>query len=397
MIIRMEPLTKKEKVSSMDPDWTQMPTEIQELVCKCLRLPDQLRFGSVCSSWHSSTSNKSYIWVPDTPWFIINDDNHPEFHLISTKAEKNFKIDKPFRPTDGFFIVGSSKGWLVIQSQAEIFILNVFSRIRIELPPRSSMPDVLKTKGTESSGMDTPLASAMTTCDRFNPIFVAIVTSAGDLAWCKIGDEAWKGHRGGNGEEYVNLTFHKEKLFAIRSDGSKIDMFQVEEESLVLLPLGSIDYPSQSHPQDPTSQALHFYLVESKGSLLVVKRSGLNERTVGFHVMKMEENYCQQKLVYMDNLDGQALFLSDMNSESFPPEHCQHPGNRIYYIGHSNSSAISELGVFSVKGCGRRFMVPLPRSNITTFWVMPRFVFDCKCKCHDSALRKWEEMHALEN
>ena len=355
------------------PDWTQMPADLLGECCKRLDMPNQLRFATVCKAWHSCTSSKANsTCTPDTPWLISNDDTASQFRLFSSSLQKNFEICKPFH---GSFVVGSTNGWLVIRTQPKLFILNVFSRLTIDLPPRTT---------NDATGMDTPLAFAISTCPNLNPINVAAVTKGGDLAWCNIADEAWKGHRGD--EEYGNLTFHNHKLYAVNRYGTKIDLFQVDDESAELLPLGSIGSP---RPSVTVPNAVNVYLVGSNGSLLVAKRYYENPGTeapptIGFDIFKVEENCTPPRVVRVNGLDGQALFVSDLNCECLDAQHC--PGlekDRIYFIGHSRNGFTSELGVFVVQN---RRMIRVPLANTdkkSPIWVLPRFAFECDCPTHD--------------
>ncbi|XP_027343468.1 probable F-box protein At4g22165 [Abrus precatorius] len=369
-------------------DWSQMPKDIVEMFYKQLAIPDQVGFSKVCKAWHSSTSNKAKLHVPDTPWLITNDDTSSLFKIFSSTHRKTYKILKPFKPSGGSFIAGSFKGWLVIRSPVKVFILNLFSKFRIELPPQTTMPDFLKPKRDKPIVSDFPLVFAISTCESLNPVTVAAATFCGDLVWCKIGDRDWKGYSGD--DQYRNLTFHNDKLYAITQDGIKIDTFRVDEsESRVLLKVGSITCPSASVA---LSDHVDMYLVESNKSLLVLKRyyerSRIQGPTIGFDVFKVQEN---SEVVNVNGLGDQALFVSDLNCESVAFKECPQmlEADRIYFIGHSANGMVSELGVFSVKDKCLRFRVPLVESTmISPIWVLPRFPFACDCKSHGSSSKR---------
>ncbi|KAJ1428470.1 F-box-like domain superfamily [Sesbania bispinosa] len=373
--------TKVEKVP-ISPDWTQMPKDMLEKFCQHLSFEEQARFSSVCKAWYASTTDKANIWVPNTPWLITNEDMTPRYSLYSPTL-KSFTIDKPFKSIKGYFIAGSYKGWLVIKSEDRIFILNIFSKIKIELPHRSAMPDLLKSKGTP--------VFTISTCGNLNPIIVACVTYAGEIAWCKIRDEAWKGHRGD--VLYGNVTFYNDNLYAIDRLGNRIDIYRVDEESSLLILLDTI------HATIPTTvdpSIMDVYLVESNGSLLVLRRyyecRGLFLwPTMGFEVFKVKEENCRSPhLIKVESLEDQALFISNLSCESLPAKNCSgFEKAYIYFIGHCLGGHGYELGAFSVAE-GIKFRIPLSRyiRKYSPIWILPRHAFECDCECHDSTVWK---------
>lgn len=387
------------KVKDIMPDWSKMPKEILELFCKLLTIPDQVMFGTACKTWHAATLNKSQLWVPDTPWLITNDDTNSKFRLYSYTHNKKFQIQKLFKPFEGYSIAGSSKGWLVMRSEEEVFILNIFSNIRIDLPPLNLLLDHIPMSDSEEDLelmelelMELPLCFAISTCPNLNPIQVASVTFDGCLTWFKLGNKVWKRYRGDY--EYGNIAFHNEKLYAIDRDGTRIDVFEVDDESLVLVPLpDSILIPTN---QNPRSNTFEVYLIESNGRLLVVKRYtnsvAITAPTIGFDVLEVQEKQIncsshEPMVVNVDSLDDQALFVSHLMSESVSGNKCsKHQKGRIYFAGYD------ELGVYAVKE--QQFFTKTLTPNATydnPIWVMPRFAFACDCNLHDSTMMKKQE------
>ncbi|XP_061373137.1 putative F-box protein At4g22180 [Gastrolobium bilobum] len=390
----MENKNKKQRL--MSPDWSKTPTDVIEMIYKCLEFPDQARFGSVCKSWYSCTYNKPHLAVPNsTPWLIDDQYRSSQYNLFisPSHSQKDFKIYKPFRPFSDSFISESIKGWLVIQSRVKVFIVNLFSSVRIELPPRTTMPDFPKSKGNNNvSGMDTPVTFTISTCVHSNPIMVAAVTWGGDLIWCKIRSaKAWKGYRGD--KEYGNLTFYNDKLYAVTGDGTKVDIFRVDDESSVLFLLQSID---SMQPTNDLLVYLQVYLVVSNEDVLVVKRyydhrrelRVCEEPTIGFDIFKVQENCIPPNLVNVDTLGDQALFLSALNCESLPAKECSREEGCIYFIDTFTRSNAPLFKTFSVKDRSLRNPLPLPNMEYP-IWVLPRFAFTCNCTCrHGSTLWK---------
>lgn len=377
----MERSMENFKSNGRYPDWSMLPKKILEHLWKLLTIPDQAIASSVCKKWHSSTSNKANIWAPDIPWLITDiEDTSPHYSLFSISLQKIYKMEKPFLPLDNTFIVGSCKGWLVIRSEVEIFILNLFSKVRIDLPLRASQQHLLNS---------TPTVFTMSMCADLNPIIVAGVTFDGGLVWCNISDKEWKVYIGD--EEYGNLAFYNDKLYAINHDGDKIDVFRIEDDELI--PKGSM---YATFPTSLISDNFDIYLVESKGSLLVVKRyfeiSSILGQTINFEIFKVQEridDVSPHQLVKMESLEDQVLFVSGLYCESLPSKHCSMlQEDHIYFIGHHAKDDKCELGIFSVNE-GSMHRVPLTDSTLNyPYWLCPRYAFACNCKYHDSTVLK---------
>lgn len=373
------------------PDWSKMPTDILELCCKQLTVPDQLRFGSVCKPWLSCTTDKSNIWVPQTPWLVANDDASSRFVFFSNTDQKHYKIYKPFKPLRGSFIVGSFKGWLLIRSKGKFMLLNPLSRFRIELPADTTIPSFLASKGLDLLlGIASPVAFAMSTCANFNPITIAIATFEGDLIWCNVGDTVWKGYRRGDDSNYGNILFYDDKLYAITRDGNKIDTFKVGEESLVLLNslAATTSTTDSTQPDGIETEAMDVYLVECGGKVLGLKRyydnSLIVRSTLYFVILEVQEKGNSPQLVRVNTLDDHILFVADYNCEALHSKNCPGlEGNSICFIGYSRFIFNgAESGQFSVPNGTFRIRVPLDDNHFfTPLWVLPRFVFECDCNC----------------
>ncbi|XP_057450543.1 uncharacterized protein LOC130742454 [Lotus japonicus] len=227
-------------------------------------------------------------------------------------------------------------------------------------------------------------------CAKLNPIVIAGITCGWNLTWCSIGDQEWKECRS-NGK-YLNVTFHNGKLYAINLNCDKIDIFRVDndQQKLILLDTICVTFPTVSRRSD----IFDVYLVESKGSLLVVKRNydygALIHPTIGFDIFKVQERISGDSphlLVNVESLEDQALFFSGLFYESLSAKDCPGlRGNRIYFIGHQGGNVDSEFGLFSLEE-GIIFREPIHDYPINPpIWLLPRYVFECNCKCHPSTM-----------
>lgn len=366
------------------PDWSMMLSEILEQIWKRMTIPHQAQVSTVCKKWYSSTTNKASIWTPDIPWLLADEDNSSHYRLFSVILGKPFFIPKPFTPMDYYAsIIGSCKGWLVIESGDEIFILNLFSKVRIDLPPAMSSKPGIR--------VSTPLFFTMSTCAMLNPITVAGITFDSNLIWCNIGDKEWKGYI--SNEKYGNIAFHNDKLYAINKDGNKVDIFRFDNDKDELIHHDTI---CATIPTVSLSDTFDVYLVESKGNILVVKRYSdtvsIIDKTIGFDIFKVQErstngDHSPHLLVNVDSLGDQALFVSDFFCESLSANNCpQLRGNRIYFIGDFENGYQAELGTFLVDEAKIARELIRQSSANSPIWLWPRYAFECDCKCHPSPL-----------
>ncbi|OIV98534.1 hypothetical protein TanjilG_12120 [Lupinus angustifolius] len=390
----MEIMKQRKKRRNENQDWSSLPLEIVELICKGLTITDQLHIGSVCKPWLFCTTNKFNIWVPETPWLIENSDRSSQFLFFNNTYQKVYRIYKPFRSLHGSSIVGSFRGWLFIRNKAKIFILNPLSRIQVELPLITSI-GFFPPKPFDSIGMPIPIAFAISTCHKFNPITIIMVTFTGDLAWCNVGDKSWKSYRSEH-SRYGNIIFYNHKIYAITQDGSNVDIFKPNNESLVLL-------NSTAHSTNPNidTKLIRVYLVECGGKVFVVKRflSEIMSLTTTFVILEVVQESCNTpKLVHANSLEDHILFVADNSIESVHSKHCPRlKNNCIYYTDYSiNFRTGVGLWEFSVTA---RTMTKMPFSGtqfLCPCWVLPRFAFECdsNCKCNYSKWTKRKKRRA---
>ncbi|XP_057432046.1 putative F-box protein At5g66830 [Lotus japonicus] len=367
-----------------------MPTEILEQICKLLTIPDQARFIAVCKSWRfANSSMKSYHWIPDAPWLVNNDCINPHFQVISTTDKQAYNIYKPFNLLQNTSIVGSLKGWLILKSDQSLFILNLFSKLRLDLPSIRTMPCFLCSKGDDCFGMHTPLTFTILMCPNMNPTLVTAVTYKGNIGWCKVGDTTWKRDHTSD-KFYSSVIFHDNKLYAAERGGLKVNMFKFDDG--VLVQVGSVESinpiehaPNLSRPI--RSYCMTVYLVECGQKVFVVKRffddTKFHTPTINYVIFAVEENNTTPQLVKVDNLDDHILFVANLNIECLDAKYCpMFQRGSVYFTCNSENSTATEIGVFSISN-KTIHQIPITNPQMhssSSIWMMPRFSFDCNCE-----------------
>lgn len=380
--------------------WSRLPQHLVDAITKQFNLDDLIRFSCVCRyfSWLSS-----FLLPPKcNPWLIV-----------PVKHSKT-KIDSACDKNLGFFslcnnriynvetqaiadrrICGSSPGgWLItVHENGEIQLLHPFSKLVINLPPMTKLPDVVGSKMKKKklmytvrmslAGMDSEklmtadsvrdsyiFKAIMSTSDPTTATVMSIQGHPKKLAFYRSGkDNAWSLVKGDANVRIADVIFYRGKFYAVQHSGQVLVVGGLDSPSPVLE--STISRPLGSAPD-------RYYLVESSGELLLVMRirnEPMDEfdhleddididldkdpeslyRTTRFKVSKLDND--RRKWVEVYDLGGDhALFLGF--NQSFSLLSSQFPGckaNSIYFTDDYVENYIfqpfggHDIGVYDLK------------------------------------------------
>ncbi|KAF8713920.1 hypothetical protein HU200_027902 [Digitaria exilis] len=105
-----------------------------------LEIPDLLRAGAVCSSWHSAYTclrDLGKYKQSQTPCLFYTSESAVEnvAFLYSLVESRSYKLTLPEPPIRSRFLIGSSNGWLVTADEmSELHLVNPITGEQIELP-----------------------------------------------------------------------------------------------------------------------------------------------------------------------------------------------------------------------------------------------------------------------
>lgn len=393
---------KQEKMRSGER-LLELPMDTLELLCNRLSIKDQIRLGSTCKSLHSVAFKRHNPQAREYPWLISPFYCFRRKYMLLSCSPYHACYDMTPSPTasseSNSHIVGSSKGWLCLQIDFNIHILNLFSKLRLDLPPLTTLrhyPDEFNNDAELSAK-----AFAMSFCNNMRPTNVVAVVagSLGSLGLCKARGTTWKLQD----EGYANVSFHNAKLYAVTKRFNMVDIFNVvvdDDDDVKLCLVGSIEYEYDSPPLPKLASFIHSppsYLVESQGSLLLVKRYLYRYHSLGHlpsrvdcEVFKVEDDDGRDppRLVKVDTLEDQILLLSDSCAECVDTKDCPDSnvfkGNHIYLVGYYNTLGFEADVVdcsFKDKSVTRlRLSVDMKGIH----WMLPRFAAQCYCKAHSN-------------
>ncbi|KAA8521044.1 hypothetical protein F0562_011803 [Nyssa sinensis] len=331
--------------SNYDDMLVALPMEIRELIIQKLDIAGYHRLGAVCKSWRSiaiAAKQNHNFCLQQLPWLMLffnnsfQDGHHGFFSLSHGKV---FKLKLP--EFHGARCCGSSWGWLIMTNQSgENFLLNPFSRSRIQLPSRTKLPNFthftyiqkrLCTVFIRKAMLMSPPAIRLTASSRRdievannNCVVVAIYRHS-FLVFCRPGDQAWT--------FVVNSQLHWD--------------FSLE---------GGPDW----------------------------SQSSLSPITTMFEVFKLDPS--GPRWIKVDSLGDQMLFVGRSNGISLSARHFSgFMGNCIYFTNDSSANlgdivgglqTCSALGVFSLEdGTIKSFFPTDSYSSLSaSVWFMPHLL-----------------------
>nr|DAD20907.1 TPA_asm: hypothetical protein HUJ06_022370 [Nelumbo nucifera] len=209
-------------------DWSKFPKDLlEEIVFRLVRLSDHINFASVCTSWRSvAVENRSRI-PRQIPLVIIpgkfNKETRAFFSLYSGKT---YGAHLPELHRN--WCCGSSEGWLVIEDdyREEIFLLNPFSRAKIQLPSLSTFSDPQDSADPERLRkfqfvMKAILSSNPDTTSNY-VVMAIMVCEEENLSFWRPGNKRWKTLTT-RWDPYEDIIYHNGLFYALSNQGPKVD------------------------------------------------------------------------------------------------------------------------------------------------------------------------------
>lgn len=314
--------------------WSNLPDHLLNLISTRLHHCDYfLTFQCVCATWRAAAVKQLIQCQPSLFLMLPQHEvgNHRSF--ICPLDGRCFKLNLPgikryYDCLGSFF-----HSWLVMINDysLEIFLFNPSTEARINLPPwKGAKHDI---KRIMLSSVPTDPNSTVTILDQSRPGF----------KFCRVGDDRWSVHSC----ELEDFTVFKGKLYLLRSKRHQF-MWEFATINTTTIPL-KFEYLKEPHHPDSDKMFSRFYLVESGGQLLLVKRYNMSCGTS-----------------YLDSLppDIFVVFRLDLSNLSWVK--MEHIGNRVLFLGRwcSVSFSATELG------CRENHMYfTEPQYNNTTWWV----------------------------
>lgn len=360
-------------------DWSKLPYDIIHKVATCITVvEDFLAFSSVCCSWRSVYLAKQWHPGPQVPVLMFcNDENSSIRSFLSLYRCEVSNTELP--EAHGRRCWDSSSGWLVtIGNDLEIRLLNPFTRVYFNLPPKSSL--------------QISFGDFLTWCDIIERAFVfrnpctsnadedlvvmIIYGAMKQLAFCKPGYSSWRCIKEGHAE-YIDVTCVKDQIFAVSLMGSLV---VVDIDTLVVTSISRHNPPRDVALSLLTGGWGRLSLVKSSRDLLMVYQSqGNRVESTAFLVYRFD--FDKKQWIKLSNLGSHSIFVSDHSCIAVCAAHylnCE--SNCIYFVASKNGRRWPNrvthvnVGVYSLRSEGSRLLCTssdIQKYFSSPLWVVP--------------------------
>ncbi|KAM5580220.1 hypothetical protein ABKV19_009790 [Rosa sericea] len=355
--------------------WSKkLPDDVLQLILQRLLVSDYFSCRDVCRSWRAAIDSKRCLPAYQLPWLLI--DSHHSFYIKDDCFVSDRKIydSKKWRTHYCPGCVGSIEGWLIIEDIGhesvlhQFFLLNPVSGATIMLPSHSA-PNYFCGMKAVASSVPTKAMLQRRRC------YVSCIhfEKEGALAFCAPADKSWTFVEAKADLELEDIEIIDGKLYAVgRHPLEFLMLFDIQLDSNGG---GLHTYTTEKfitlHPNverivkcryfsfwsEVENRYYYQFCYLAKGSesndlfLILHKRDFLSGKTIGFQVLKLENNVTTgPQWVEIVDLGDQVLFMGGINNKFITSGGISHDQalerNSIYFV--FDWSETCESGMFSL-------------------------------------------------
>ncbi|KAK6158237.1 hypothetical protein DH2020_005551 [Rehmannia glutinosa] len=336
-------------------DWCDLPSELLADIAKRLSsIHDYLCFRGVCSSWRSAATFDNFDnALPRVPWLMYvsgekeekNVERVASFYDLSNNKTYNITANFP-PPHDKKSYVLSCGGWILCVSEdtgGAVNLTHLVWRVKIDLPCLDTFPDYAH---KDRIRFITKMVLSCSPTIKGHLVVMVIWGKKNQLGFSRPGDSSWSVTDTWDGS-FSDIIYRNGRLYAVFSFPYLPDLY----------------YPASTA----------FYLVETSGGLLIVRRGIFDRRTIWFEVYEIDLKDGSHKKIH--GLPNMALFLgcnSSLCVEVCDWDRNVAKPNCIYFTGRGKNSdrGLCCLSDMSFEGLPGEFSGPFLTPPT---WVVPSF------------------------
>ncbi|EOA27353.1 hypothetical protein CARUB_v10023468mg [Capsella rubella] len=362
-------------------DWSKLCHDLLRSILERLNCKDYHQARTVCSNWYTvSTTCKRPLY----PWRILF--NADSILFFDPGEDKSHIIQHPGAEFSERYVLASCSNWfLMVDSGLGFYLVNVFTRERIDLP---SMETFILGKERSDKQVVWKLfieRTDMVSCQKQACLWINERTGDYVVAWsvkqhylftCKKGDDSWSSLQG---IKCVSMAFDKDyKLYVYTKDNS-IKVFDISGDSPDEIVQGN---PYRNHLFDLRSVLKRgecgwkqrISVTNSGEVLMVVSLKGLENKPL-FYIYKMNLGSCNWERV--DSLGGEMLIFGHGVTIRAPIKDIDGSGIKNDSICFRSNDLWPVLG--TERNCGvfdlatSTIVMPNSLSSPESFWFVPGY------------------------
>ncbi|XP_073121911.1 F-box protein At2g17036-like [Henckelia pumila] len=344
-------------------DWSKLPYDIIHMVAKYLEaIEDFVAFSAVCHSWRSVYLARQWFPGRQVPWLMLSDIENSERIFVSLSRNKVHSFELPEAHCKQCF--GSSSIWLLtIGNDFKMHLLNAFTRVRLDLPTKSSLQVHFDNIQPWYHCIDKVLVvnKPFTSFENEDDLLVVIIYGPlNQLAFSRPGFSSWI---------TVNATSPGGGFRDIAYVNNHIDGPHPPKIIWVAMsPWWSLSPP---------------FLVESCGDLLLVYQCKIHNdrkssmKSVSFVIYSFD--FSKRQWIRIHNLKNRVIFVGDNCCTSICTSelvYCKH--DSIYFVAdrdkrwRTDSAHCVDLFVYNMdNGIVEPLSFDIPKHYSCSLWVMP--------------------------
>ncbi|KAJ4975861.1 hypothetical protein NE237_000967 [Protea cynaroides] len=288
------------RVDELRP-WSELQTELLELIVSRLCIEDVVRLSFVCKNWQYVA--RSLQVINQSPWLLFFFPFKDGKFKFFDPSQGNFYFDE-FPELRYVYIHSSKDGWLLFsESIPRMFLFNPFTNSRINLPSCRSFP-CSNMRVALSCGASSPdcVVFAIGDDNGFRGVSIGIF-HPGDAQWTTV-----KYQNADSCLFYCGIdpVFCNGSFYCLsKLPGNLVGVFDPQKHTWSILRVPPPNLPPLRFDQ---RRAIH--LVEFKGELLLVCVSYPDKP----FIFKLDLS--KMKWVEMESLNGATVFVSSHSSLS---------------------------------------------------------------------------------
>ncbi|MED6162150.1 hypothetical protein PIB30_067597 [Stylosanthes scabra] len=330
--------------------WADIHRDIlKEIAKRFYSYDDFIQLGLVCKQWNLKLAeiSKEILWLllPEESSSTHVYEDEEIYHLmqlpvaeevpleiINKSLEENRIHHMRLPEMQNTLIRGSYHGWIVILDiyQGSIYMLNVFTRLRVDLPPVT--------------------VDSCPSSDNQDFMAVVIYGSGCNLAYYKPSNKRWLEFPIRK-PSFHDVIFFGDKIYAIEERGQLYEFDTTTKSG----PVGGIHEAKPPSDVEVGSYQLKYLVGCANGSLLMLVRCFCSRRpirTSKFDIYELNKNTKEWSKI--DNLKNSVLMIGLNSSVRMLPTSIQSKGSQIYFTDNYielkpiNEAAPQDIGIFNL-------------------------------------------------